>query len=81
MHANIDCKQVRFEEGPALPGKYAVHAFLAESKDAVAGSTGMFQCIFAFDAELARRKRCHNDAKQTPITANVGEREQRADCA
>lgn len=50
--------QVRFEEGPALPGQYAVHAFLSESKDAVGGSAAMFECLMAFGADQAERNRC-----------------------
>ncbi|CAM9469568.1 unnamed protein product, partial [Scytosiphon promiscuus] len=48
---------VLFEEGPSLPGKYAVHAFLTESDDAVVGSTAMFECTSGFDAENAIRAR------------------------
>ncbi|CAM9572532.1 unnamed protein product, partial [Ectocarpus sp. 8 AP-2014] len=48
---------VLFEEGPPLPGKYAVHAFLTESNNAVAGSTAMFECISGFGAEEARCSR------------------------
>ncbi|CBN74759.1 hypothetical protein Esi_0041_0099 [Ectocarpus siliculosus] len=48
---------VFFEEGPPLPGKYAVHAFLTESNNAVAGSTAMFECISGFGAEEARCSR------------------------
>eukprot|EP00903_Cladosiphon_okamuranus_P012671 g11851.t1 len=52
---------VLFEEGPPLPGKYAVYAFLTESDDAVVGSSAMFECIGAFDANQARQARCRRE--------------------
>lgn len=66
--------QVRFEEGPSLPGKYAVHAFLSESNDAVAGSTGMFECVMTFEVDLARRSRCDVRERRSEIALREGGR-------
>ena len=49
--------QVLFDEGPPLPGKYAVHAFLTESSDAVVGSSAMFECVNVFETDQASRAR------------------------
>lgn len=35
-----------------------MHAFLTESDDAVVGSSAMFECVGAFDANRARQARC-----------------------
>lgn len=50
-----------FEQGPPLPGKYTVYAFLTESDDAVVGSSAMFECVGAFDANQARQARFVNN--------------------
>lgn len=59
-YPSIPCK-VLFEEGPALPGRYAVYAFLTESNNAVVGSSAAFECVGTFDADGARRARCACD--------------------
>lgn len=53
--------KVLFERGPPLPGKYAVYAFLTDSDDAVVGSSAMFECVGAFDADHARQARFANN--------------------
>lgn len=67
--------QVLFEEGPPLPGRYAVHAFLTESNNAVVGSTAMFECVSTFDADGARRARCAWWCDDTEGTGVVPEEE------